>query len=322
MLPATPRTPEALLRRLEWTVLRRLDGLLHGSYRTLFRGAGLDLADVREYQPHDDVRRIDWNVTARLQSLHVRDYHEDREVVGWFLLDLSPSVHFGSTDASKLEVLEGFVAVLARVLTRHGNPVGAVLYGNGVETVIPPRSGRRQVLRIMQSLQSRPRPARAPRTDLGALLRAAEALMARRALAFLVSDFISTPGWEQPLASLARRHEVVGVRLHDPAEQQLPRFGLAVVQDAETGEQLFVDADDPVFLERYAAVVARREARILEALGAAGVDALELSTGDDLVEVLLRFASLRKRLGLATVGLPRHLEAVAGTGPAEPGPGT
>ena len=108
MLPATPRTPEALLRRLEWTVLRRLDGLLHGSYRTLFRGAGLDLADVREYQPHDDVRRIDWNVTARLQSLHVRDYHEDREVVGWFLLDLSPSVHFGSTDASKLNSQNSF----------------------------------------------------------------------------------------------------------------------------------------------------------------------------------------------------------------------
>lgn len=310
MLPAAPRTPEALLRRLEWTVLRRLDGLLHGSYRTLFRGAGLDLADVREYQPHDDVRRIDWNVTARLQSLHVRDYHEDREVIGWFLLDLSPSVDFGSTEASKREVLDGFVAVLSRVLTRHGNPVGAVLYGNGIETVIPPRSGRRQVLRLLQALQSRPRPtARAPRTDLGALLRAGLALMPRRALAFVVSDFISTPGWEQPLAALAQRHEVVGVRLHDPAEQDLPRFGLSVVQDAETGEQLFVDADDPVFRERYAAVAARREARLLEGLAAAGVDALELSTGDDLVEVLLRFAALRKRRGLSTVGMPRHLEA-------------
>ncbi len=136
-------------------MLRRLDGLLHGSYRTLFRGAGLDLADVREYQPHDDVRHIDWNVTARLQSLHVRQYLEDREVVGWFLLDLSPSVDFGS-ESSKREVLEQFVAVLARVLTRHGNPVGAILYGAGIEAVIPPRTGRRQVLQVLHALMNRP----------------------------------------------------------------------------------------------------------------------------------------------------------------------
>jgi uncharacterized protein (DUF58 family) len=308
---APPGAPEAVLRRLEWTVLRRLDGLLHGSYRTLFRGAGLDFADVREYQPHDDVRRIDWNVTARLQALHVRDYHEDREVVGWFLLDLSPSVDFGSLEASKQEVLQGFVAVLARVLTRHGNPVGAVLYGDGIETVIPPGTGRRQVLRILKALQERPRRTRAPRTDLAALLRAAEGLMRRRALAFLVSDFISVPGWEKPLARLAQRHEVVGVRLHDPAEHDLPPFGLAVVQDAETGEQMFVDADDATFRARYAAVAARREARILGGLADAGVDALELSTGDDLLEVLLRFATLRKRRGASTVGLARHLEAPA-----------
>jgi uncharacterized protein (DUF58 family) len=307
---APPQTPESLLRRLEWTVLRRLDGLLHGSYRTLFRGAGLDLADVREYQPQDDVRHIDWNVTARLQSLHVRQYLEDREVVGWFLLDLSPSVDFGS-EASKREVLEQFVAVLARVLTRHGNPVGAILYGDGVEAVIPPRAGRRQVLQLLYALMSRPALERAPRTDLGELLRAAAQVMPRRSLAFLVSDFISTPGWAKPLAQLSRRHEVVAVRLHDPAERELPGFGLAVVQDAETGEQLFVDADDEVFVARYAEAAARREAAILEALWGAGVDALELSTTDDLLETLLRFAALRKRRGLSTVGLPRHLEALA-----------
>jgi uncharacterized protein (DUF58 family) len=307
---APPQTPESLLRRLEWTVLRRLDGLLHGSYRTLFRGAGLDLADVREYQPHDDVRHIDWNVTARLQSLHVRQYLEDREVVSWFLLDLSPSVEFGS-EASKRDVLEQFVAVLARVLTRHGNPVGAILYGAGIEAVIPPRSGRRQVLQILHRLMKRPSLAQAPRTDLGELLRAASQLMPRRSLAFLVSDFISTPGWARPLAQLSRRHEVVAVRLHDPGERELPDFGLAVMQDAETGEQLFVDAGDRVFLERYAAAAERRETEILAAFSDAGVDALELSTSDDLLETLLRFAALRKRRGRSTVGLPRHLEALS-----------
>jgi uncharacterized protein (DUF58 family) len=307
-VPELPRTPEAVLRHLEWTVLRRLDGLLHGSYRTLFRGAGLDLADVREYQPHDDVRHIDWNVTARLQSLHVRQYMEDREVVTWFLLDLSPSVDFGSA-ASKRDILNQFVAVLARALTRHGNPVGAILYGGGIEAVITPRTGRRHVLRFLHTLMNRPTLPRAPRTDLGELVRAAIHVMPRRSLVFLVSDFISTPGWAKPLAEMNRRHEVLAVRLVDPAEQQLPAFGMAVVQDSETGEQMFVDARDRGFRKSYAEAAGRREADILSALGNAGVDALELSTADDLADTLLRFAALRKRRGLSTVGLARHLEA-------------
>ena len=140
--PAAADT-EALLRRLEWTVLRRLDGVLQGDVRTLMRGSGLDLADLREYQAHDDVRHIDWNVTARLQTPHVRVYTEDREMAAWFLLDLSPSVDFGSGQRLKREVLAEFVAVLARLLTRHGNRVGALLYGARVEQVIPARASRR-----------------------------------------------------------------------------------------------------------------------------------------------------------------------------------
>src|SRR5215510_13360665 len=129
------RHPDRLLRRLEWTVVRRLDGLLHGDYRTLFRGVGLDLADLREYQYHDDVRHIDWNVTARLQTPYVREYYEEREVAAWFLLDLSGSVDFGSEQLKKQAVSAEFVAVLARILTRHGNRVGALLYSDTVDTV-------------------------------------------------------------------------------------------------------------------------------------------------------------------------------------------
>src|SRR6187401_3280078 len=150
--PRPPGNPEAVLRRLEWTVLRRLDGLLQGDYRTLFRGVGLDLADLREYQYGDDVRHIDWNVTARLQTPYVREYHEDREVTAWFLLDLSPSVDFGSGEVRKRSVAADFVAVLARLLTRHGNRVGAMLYGDKVDTVIPARSGRRHVLHLMSAM--------------------------------------------------------------------------------------------------------------------------------------------------------------------------
>src|SRR6185295_16092523 len=220
--PTRTRTPEAVLKRLEWTVIRRLDGLLHGDYRTLFRGHGLDLADLREYQYHDDVRHIDWNVTARLQTPYVREFNEEREVAAWFLLDLSPSVDFGSEQVKKRAVSTEFVTVLARILTRHGNRVGALFYGGEVDTVIPARSGRRQVLHILHKMRSRPPLARSAATNLGDLLQTAFQVMPRRSLVFIVSDFISQPGWAQPLAHLAQRHEVVAVRLYDPLEMELP----------------------------------------------------------------------------------------------------
>src|SRR5512147_1430319 len=134
----SPGNPEQLLRRLEWTVIRRLDGALHGDYRTLFRGPGIDLADLREYQYHDDVRHIDWNVTARLQTPYVREFNEDRDITAWFLLDLSPSMDFGSREAKKRAVAVEFVTVLARILSRHGNRIGAAFYGDKVDTVVPP----------------------------------------------------------------------------------------------------------------------------------------------------------------------------------------
>src|SRR6185503_2460102 len=229
-MSASLQTPETVLRRLEWKVLRRLDGLLHGSYRTLFRGQGLDLADLRQYQLHDDVRHIDWNVTARLQEPYVRQFNEDRDVTGWFLLDMSPSVDFGS-GATKRSVLTEFVTVLCRVLTRHGNPVGAIFYSDGVDLVIPPRTGRRHVLHMLDTMMNRKPREKSGATDLSDLIATAANVMARRSLVFLVSDFISKPGWAKPLAHMARRNEVIAVRLQDPTEQELPEIGLAVVQD-------------------------------------------------------------------------------------------
>ncbi|TMH28786.1 MAG: DUF58 domain-containing protein [Betaproteobacteria bacterium] len=293
--PPPPRNPEAVLRRLEWTVMRRLDGLLHGDYRTLFRGFGLDLADLREYQYGDDVRHIDWNVTARLQTPYVREYHEDREITAWFLLDLSRSVDFGSREVKKRELSADFVALLARLLTRHGNRVGAILYGLEVDNVIVPRSGRRQVLAILHAMMTRPPLAAGKGTDLGTLLKSAFNFIHRRSLLFLVSDFISAPGWEQPVRQLAQRHEMIAVRLHDPLETELPDLGLLVFEDAETGEQLFVDTHDGRFRQRFMDAAQRREAGLRTALRDAGVDALELATDADLVDTVLRFADLRKR---------------------------
>jgi len=287
--------PEAILQRVEWTVLRRLDGLLHGDYRTLFRGYGLDLADLREYQYGDDVRHIDWNVTARLQAPYVREYHEDREITAWFLLDLSQSVNFGSQLVRKRAVSTDFVALLARVLTRRGNRVGALYYGERVEGMIPARSGRRQVLNILHAMQSQQETPSSSGTNLGELLRAAELAMRRRSLVFVVSDFISAPGWGEVLGRLAQRHEIIAVRLHDPLEAELPDLGLVVVQDAETGEQLYVDTNDRGFRRRFAEGAKRREAELRGAFRDAGVDAIELSTEDDLVETVLRFSDMKRR---------------------------
>ena len=299
---------ENILRRLEWTVIRRLDGLLHGDYRTLFRGFGLDLADLREYQYHDDVRYIDWNVTARLMAPYVRVYNEDREVTAWFLLDLSPSVDFGS-HVKKRSVATEFITILARLLTRQGNRAGAIFYGDSVDTVIPARSGRRHVLHVLHKILSRPERSSSAATNLRDFLRTAFRVMQRRSLVFVVSDFISLPGWGEPLAHLAQRHEVVAVRLYDPLEMELPDLGLFVMRDAETGEQLFVDTHDRVFRRRFTALAERREKEIRAAFSHAGVDALELSTSDDLVDAILRFADLRKRRGQLAAGgsLPQHL---------------
>ncbi len=317
--PHRHATPEAVLQRLEWTVIRRLDGVLHGDYRTLFRGYGLDLADLREYVYGDDVRHIDWNVTARLQTPYVREYNEEREVAAWFLLDLSPSVDFGSQELRKRSIAIEFVTVLARVLTRHGNRVGALLYGSAVDTVIPARAGRRHVLHLLQRMLNRPAPTQPKTTDLAELLDTAWRVAPRRSLMFVVSDFISAPGWEEPLARLAQRHDVVAVRLYDPLEMALPDLGMVVVEDAETGEQLFVDTHDRGFRERFAKLAGERETRLRRAYQAAGVDALELATDDDLVDAILRFADLRRRRSqLATGGgLPPHL---AGTLPAAASP--
>jgi len=310
MSDSVQRSPEAVLRRLEWTVIRRLDGLLQGDYRTLFRGFGLDLADLREYQYNDDVRHIDWNVTARLQTPYVREYNEDREVTAWFLLDLSPSIDFGSHDVKKRSVAAEFVGLLARLLTRHGNRVGALFYGDSVDTVIPARSGRRHVLHMLHRMLSRPERTQSAATNLQDFLQNAFQVMQRRSLVFVVSDFISTPGWGQPLAHIAQRHETIAVRLYDPLEMELPDLGLLVVQDAETGEQLFVDTHDRAFRKRFAAAAERREQALRTAFQQSGVDALELATDGELVDAIMRFADLRKRRSqLAAGGLPAHLTA-------------
>jgi uncharacterized protein (DUF58 family) len=303
-------TPEAVLRRLEMTVLRRLDGLLHGDYHTLLRGLGLDLADLREYQYQDDVRHIDWNVTARMQTPYVKEFYEERELTAWFLLDLSASEDFGSQGISKRTQAVELTAILASVLNRHGNRFGAVFYGTDVDTVIPAAGGRRQVLQLLHRMRNRriPAPASMPAgaTRLQDLLETAARVIRRRSLVFVVSDFITQPGWEKPLAALAQRHDVIAIRLYDPLEMELPDLGLLTIQDAETAEQLLVDTHDRGFRSRFTAAVTEREETLHECLAYAGVDVLELSTEDEIVDALFRFSDMRRNVMRCAVGGTAH----------------
>ncbi|WP_062350417.1 DUF58 domain-containing protein [Herbidospora yilanensis] len=276
---ATP--PDRLLRRLEWRLSRRLDGRLQGAYRTVWRGAGIDFTDLRGYLPEDDVRHIDWNVTARLDEPFVRLYTEDREMTAWLVVDRSASMRAGKTEAAT-----DLAVSIARIVSRGGNKVGAILYDNTEHRVIPPRTGRDQVLRLAGDLMRESAFAKAT-TDLAGMLRLATATIRQRSLVVVMSDFIGDPGWERPLGMLAHRHEVVVVRVVDPSELELPDLGLIVVEDAETGEQLLVDSSDPLLRGRLAEQVAAREARLADDMRKAGVDAHRVTTDHDLLATLL-----------------------------------
>jgi uncharacterized protein (DUF58 family) len=287
-------TPEEVLHRLEWRVIRHLDGLMQGDYRTIFRGVGLDFRDLREYEPGDDVRLIDWNVTARMDTPYVREYSEDRELTAWLLLDRSPSMGFGPIDRPKELVLAELATTFARLLTRSGNRVGAILFDNEIESTLPPRNTRNQVLVLAQELLTPPRVNGAV-TDLAGLLTYALGVVRRRSLIVLASDFITPPGWEGPLLQLTERNEVVAIRLTDPREYELPEAGVIVVEDAETGEQLTVDSSDAEFRQRLRRAGEEREAELRAATLRAGVDIHEVSTEDDLVDALVRIVEARKR---------------------------
>ena len=286
--------PDRLLRRLEWHVVRRLDGQLQGAYRTVFRGAGIDFTDLREYTPEDDVRHIDWNVTARLDEPYVREYTEDRELTAWLVLDRSASMRFGVT--GKDSVLAELAVCLGRLFSRTGNRVGAILYDNGYQRIIPPRTGRTHILYLTAELA---RPAAAGTdgrtTDLAAMLHLAAATVRRRSLVFVISDFISDEDWEPPLIRLAQRHEVVTIRVVDPMELDLPDLGLVMVEDAETGEQLFADTGDPFFQQRFRDEVAARESAVAGRMRRAGVLAHRIGTDEDLGDALVEMVRRSNR---------------------------
>ncbi len=289
-------TPERILRRLEFKVVRRLDGFLFGDYSGVFYGPSLDLAEVREYQAGDEVRRIDWNVTARMNRLFVRQYREEKELTAWLFVDLSPSMAFGTIRQFKRQVAIEFAGVAAYIITRHGDKVGAIAFPTlAGAAYIPPRAGRLQALRIIRDLTAQPEVMGGGHTDLASLLRKIGRLVRRRSLVFLVSDFHAPDGWETPLAELAHRHDVIAVRIEDPRERDLPNVGGVYFEDPETHRQIWVDTSDRRVRETYRALVVAREAHLNDVMRKTGVDMLTLSTGTPLADPLVKFITFRRR---------------------------
>lgn len=286
-------TPERVLRRLEFKVVRRLDGFLFGDYTGLFYGPSLDLAEVREYQPGDEVRRIDWNVTARMSRIFVRQYLEERELTAWLAVDLSPSMRFGTRRQLKRDTAIEFAGVASYIVTRHSDKVGLIGFP-GRSVYVPPRGGRTQALRILHVLDGAGEPAGG---DLASGLQQTARALRRRSLIFIVSDFLAGDGWDRPLRELARRHDVIAVWITDPAERELPDVGGLYVRDSETAEQVWVDTSDRRVRAAYRDLVARQREKVQAAFRGAMVDELELSTAEPLVEPLLRFISYRRRRG-------------------------
>jgi uncharacterized protein (DUF58 family) len=293
-------TPERLLIRLEWRVIRRLDGRLAGGYRTAHRGTGTDLAGLRDYVEGDDARHIDWNVTARLNEPQLRLFTEDRELTAWLVLDRSASMTVGPPGRGKDDMLGELAVVLARLLGRGGNRVGALLYDTRAVRTVPPGSGRRHALRIGAELARSAGAARPGEhedtTDLAAMLDAVAKLARRRALIVVISDFIGDGDWERSLLRLVPRHEVVALRVVDAADDELPDVGLVVIEDAETGEQLVIDSSDPLLRARLRAGVEGRDTLLADGMRRAGVPLHRIGTNADLATALIEVvASTRRR---------------------------
>jgi len=289
----TPEEVTQEVRRIEITTRHLVRDIVAGEYSSAFRGRGVEFAEVREYQPGDDVRTIDWNVTARLGNTYVKRYLEERELTVLFVIDFSASGGFGSRVRTKADLATEVCAVLALAAVRNNDRVGSLFATDRVERYLAPRKGRRHVLRAISELLAFEPAGRG--TDLAAALSYLEPLLRRRAVLFLVSDFLAT-GFEAPLARLARRHDVIAVQLLDPRERELPDVGLATLWDPEGSSWRFVDTSDAALRDRFRQRAEEFDAGLERTLRERGADLLRLETGEPYAEPLLAFFRRRERM--------------------------
>jgi uncharacterized protein (DUF58 family) len=288
----SPEEVSAEVRRIEITTRHLVRDIVAGEYSSAFRGRGVEFAEVREYQPGDDVRMIDWNVTARLGSAYVKRFLEERELTILFAVDYSASGAFGTRRRTKRSLAIEVCAVLALAAARNNDRVGTAFFTDRLERYVPPRKGRRQVLRVISELLAHEPAGRG--TDLAGSLLALEPLLRRRSVLFLVSDFLAD-GWRPVLGRLARRHDVIAVQLVDPRERELPDVGTLALQDAETGAWRWVDTASPRVRDAVRAKVARFDAELASAVQEGGADLLRLDASEPYGERLLAFFRRRER---------------------------
>jgi uncharacterized protein (DUF58 family) len=305
--PATPlRRPgaEVLLRRLNLQVSRRLDGILQGDYQGLVPGPGSEPGEARGYQPGDDVRLIDWNVTARTTEAHVRMPIADRELETWAVVDLSASLDFGTAECEKRDLALAALAAVGHLTARVGNRLGALLVHAGTISSVPARPGRAHLQALLHRVATTPQVDGGGATDLGAALAAAARLARRRGLVVVISDFLGSGDWERPLRALGARHDVLAVEVIDPRELALPDVGILSLVDPETGQRLEVRTGDARLRARYAEAAAAQREATARVLRGAGVDHLVLRTDRDWLFDLVGFVDRRRRRRVAAPGAP------------------
>jgi uncharacterized protein (DUF58 family) len=285
--PGPGPLPDALLRALDVTIGRRIEGLLAGDYRSTLHGEGTELAQVRPYVPGDDVRRIDWAVTARTGEPHVRVQLAERVLVTWLVLDTSASMQFGTADRRKADVAQGVALAIGHVATRRGNRLGVVTFGDADPQAAPPRQGRLALLGLLGALRDDGNGGeRLGATSLGAAMRRTGSLARQRAVIVVVSDFRGPHDWRRPLLELAGSHEVVAVEIRDPREQELPNAGALWLVDPETGRQLRVDTRSERLRARFAAAAAEERDVVSRTFASAGARHIVLSTSGDWLRTL------------------------------------
>jgi uncharacterized protein (DUF58 family) len=294
--PGPGPLPDALLRALDVSIGQRIEGLLSGDYRSTLHGEGTELAQVRPYVPGDDVRRIDWNVTARTNEPHVRVQLAERVLVTWLVLDTSPSMQFGTADRRKADVAEGVAIAVGHVATRRGNRLGLASFGDARPRTVSPRQGRLGLLGLLGALRDEPESeGRVGATSLGEALRRTGALARQRAVVVVVSDFRGPLDWRRELIGLAGRHELVAVEIRDPREQELPNAGALWLVDPETGRQLRVDTRSARLRARFAAAAAAERKELARTLASAGARHVVLTTSGDWLRALAVFLRRGRR---------------------------
>jgi uncharacterized protein (DUF58 family) len=293
--PGPGPIPGSLLRALDISIGRRVEGLLAGDYRSAVLGQGTELAQVRPYIAGDDVRQIEWNVTARTGETHVRVQLAERVLVTWLVLDTSPSMQFGTADRRKADVVEGVAIAVGHIASRRGNRLGVVTFGDARPQAIPPRQGRVGLLGLLEALRAEPVDGQVGATSLGEALRRTSAVARQRALVVVVSDFRGPQDWRRPLLELAGRHDVVAVEIRDPREQELPNAGELWLVDPETGRQLRVDTRSAKLRARFAAAAEEERTALRRALASVGVRHVVLSTSGDWLRLLALFLKRGRR---------------------------